>query len=63
MTLAEREVQELKAQLVAVLHLSNQVNQAQSPMGRRMALAQLHGSIQATGDLIRTYAADLMVEG
>jgi len=56
------EVQELKAQLVAVLSLSNAVEGVSDPLVRRLALDELQSAIQSARPLLETYAADLLVE-
>lgn len=59
---AQREIRELKAQLCAVLSLSNDVQNAESDAELTDAVNALQGSIQASSALIRTYACDLVVE-
>lgn len=56
------EAQELKTQLCVVLSLSNDVEAETDPIGRRLALEQMQKAIQDAGPLLKTYAADLMVE-
>lgn len=56
------EAQELKAQLVAVLSLSNGVEAETDPVGRRLALDHLQRSIQGARPILEYYAVDLVVE-
>lgn len=62
MTADQAAIRELKTQLCAVLSLSNDVAGTADPIARKHALEELHRAIQAASPLIRTYAADLVVE-
>jgi hypothetical protein len=55
------EVDELKAQLVAVRAMSNAVEQTTNWQDRRHALEDMQRAIQGA-DILRHYAADLMVQ-
>jgi len=55
------EVEELKAQLVAVLSLSNDVEVAQGWQDRKHALEDMQRAIQAAKPILLHYAADLLV--
>jgi hypothetical protein len=54
------EVEALKAQLVAVLSLSNEAEAAEGWIERKQALEAMQSAIQGA-DILRHYAADLMV--
>lgn len=56
------EAQELKAQLCAVLTLSNLAAAETDPIARRRALEEMQTAVQDARPLLETYAADLLVE-
>jgi len=55
------EVEELKAQLVAVLSLSQAVDATSNWQDRKHALEEMQRAIQRATPLLMHYAADLMV--
>lgn len=62
-TRAEQEIHELKTSLCAVLSMSNEVNRHRNwSTARHEALEEMHEAVQSASALIRTYAADLLVE-
>jgi hypothetical protein len=55
------EVEELKAQLIAVLSLSQAVDATDNWQDRKHALEEMHAVIQEASPILLHYAADLMV--
>lgn len=56
------EVEELKAQLVAVLSMSQDVESATNWQDRKHALEEMQRAIQGARPILLHYAADLMVQ-